>query len=96
MAPTAVAADMLTIDLADFMVELKEGTVQHVGASNTAAEAKLYDVTGVEVREFGDERVKVAFEDGEGNAVEVALFPDEAAEVRRGLDLLTEAEQTDE
>ena len=62
--------------------------IKHVGASNKAATAKLYGVEAVEVREFGDERVKLTFEDEEGNEVEVALFPEEAREVARGLDLI--------
>jgi hypothetical protein len=77
---------MFTLDMDSFTFELKEGTVKHVGASNAAATAKLYDVTDVESREFGDERVKLAFGDGEGNEVEVALFPEEAAELRAGLE----------
>lgn len=77
---------MLTLDLGDLMVELKEGTVKHVGASNAGATAKLYDVEGVDVRGFGDERVKLAFDDGEGNEVEVALFSDEVEAVATGLE----------
>jgi hypothetical protein len=79
---------MFTLDMDSFTFELKEGTVKHVGASNAAATAKLYDVTDVESREFGDERVKLVFEDGEGNEVEVALFPAEAVELRAGLENL--------
>lgn len=81
---------MLTLDLDDLMVELKEGTVKHVGAPNTAATAKLYDVEGVDVRAFGDERVKLAFDDGEGNEVEVALFPAEVDALSTGLATLRE------
>jgi len=81
---------MLNLDLDRFMFELKEGAVKHVGPSNRAATAKLYDVEGVEVREFGDKRVKLAFEDEDGNEVEVALFPEEAREVARGIELLEE------
>ena len=77
---------MLTLDLDGLMIELKEGTVKHVGASNASAEAKLYDVEGVDVRTFGDERVKIAVDDGEGNEVEVALFPDEAEALLAGLE----------
>lgn len=84
---------MFTLDMDSFTFELKEGTVKHVGASNAAATAKLYDVTDVESREFGDERVKLAFGDGEGNEVEVALFPAEAAELRAGLENLVEARE---
>ena len=73
---------MFTLETESFAFELKEGTVKHVGASTAAATAKLYEVTAAESRAFGDERVKLAFEDGEGNEVEVALFPEEAAELR--------------
>jgi len=81
---------MFTLDMDSFMFELKEGTVKHVGASNAAATAKLYDVTEVQSRAFGDERLKLAFEDGEGNEVEVALFPEEAAALRARLEELSE------
>jgi hypothetical protein len=79
---------MLTLDLERFMFELKDGALKHVGASNKTATAKLYDVEGVEVREFGDERVKLSFVDEDGNEVEVALDPTEASEVARGIELL--------
>jgi len=81
---------MLTLDLESFMFELKEGALKHVGPSDKSATAKLYDIEGVETREFGDERVKLAFEDDEGNEVEVALFPEQAREVARGIELLEE------
>lgn len=81
---------MFTLDLDRFMFELKEGTLKHVGGSNKAATAKLYDVEGVQAREFGDERVKLAFEDDGGNEVEVALFPEEARELARSLESLEE------
>ena len=79
---------MLSLDLERFMFELKEGAIKHVGASNKTATAKLYDVEGIDVREFGDERVKLGFEDEDGNEVEVALFPDQAREVARGIEVL--------
>jgi hypothetical protein len=81
---------MLTFDFKQFMFELKEGAIKHVGASNNAATVKLYDIDSIEVREFGDERVKVAFEDAEDNEVEVALDPPEAREVARGIEMLEE------
>ena len=81
---------MFTLNMDSFMFELKDGTVKHVGASNAAATAKLYDVTEVESRAFGDDRVKVAFADDEGNEVEVALFAEEAAQLRAELDSLAE------
>jgi len=81
---------MLTLDLERFMFELDEGAVKHVGPSNQSATAKLYDVEGLEVREFGDKRVKLAFEDADGNEVEIALFPEDASEVARGIEMLEE------
>jgi hypothetical protein len=79
---------MLTIDLDDFTFELKDGTLEHVGASNRAATVKLYDVEGVDVREFGDQRVKIACEDESGNEIEVALTAEQARELVRGIELL--------
>ena len=81
---------MLSLDLDEFMFEVKEGAIKHVGPSNTEATAKLYDVEGVEVREFGDKRVKLAFEDEDGNEVEVALFPAEARAVASEIELLAD------
>ncbi len=69
---------MITIDLDNFMFELKDGSLKHVGTSNNTATTKLYDVASLEVREFGDERVKIVCEDDSGNTVEIALFPEEA------------------
>jgi hypothetical protein len=79
---------MLTVDFDSLMIELKEGVVKNVGPANTDATVKLYDVEEVEAREFGDERVKLAFADGEGNEVEVALFPEQASAIRAGLEEL--------
>ena len=81
---------MLSLQLEEFMVELKDGSIKNVGPTNKSATAKLYDVEGVDVREFGDERVKLAFEDEEGNEIEIALFPDEAQEIARGIEMLEE------
>jgi hypothetical protein len=81
---------MLTVDLDDFMFELKDGSLKHVGAPNRTATVKLYDIEAVESREFGDERVKLTFESDDGNEVQVALFPEEAEELARGLDMLRE------
>jgi hypothetical protein len=79
---------MLTIDLDDFTFELKDGTLEHVGASNRAATVKLYDIEGVDVREFGDQRIKIACEDESGNEIEVALTAEQARELVRGIELL--------
>lgn len=78
-------AGVFTIDIDRFMVEIDEGAFKNVGPATKAATAKLFGVEQAEAREFGDKRVKLAFEDGEGNEVEVALFPEEARQVREDL-----------
>ena len=79
---------MLTLQLSDFMLELDEGAIKNVGASNKRASAKLFDVSGVEAREFGDKRVKLVFEDDDGNELQAALFPEEARSLRADLETL--------
>ncbi|MFB6166520.1 MAG: hypothetical protein ABEJ31_15280 [Haloarculaceae archaeon] len=79
---------MLSLELAEFMMELKDGSIKNVGPTNKSATAKVFAVESVDVREFGDKRLKLAFADDEGNEVEVALFPEAAQEVRRGIELL--------
>lgn len=79
---------MITVDLDDFMFELKDGALKHVGASNRTATAKLYDVEDLDVREFGDERIKIACEDDTGNEVEVALPPDLARSLAAEIETL--------
>lgn len=68
---------MLTLDIEEFLIELQEGSVKNVGPPTKAATAKLFDVETATAREFGDKRVKLVFEDGEGNELQVALFPDQ-------------------
>nr|WP_208288863.1 hypothetical protein [Halobacterium sp. R2-5] len=63
------------------MVELTDGAIQNVGPSNKTAEAKLFDVESAEAREFGDKRVKLVFEDDDGNEVQVALFPEDVRDI---------------
>ena len=70
------------------MVELKDGALKNVGPANKSAEAKLFDVTDAEAREFGDKRVKCVFADEDGNEVQVALFPEEAREIARDIEEL--------
>jgi type II secretory pathway component PulM len=79
---------MLSLQLSEFVVELKEGSIKNVGPPNKTATAKLYDVVDAEAREFGDERVKIAVEDEEGNVVQVALDPEAASQVARDIEAL--------
>jgi hypothetical protein len=81
---------VLSVQLDGFMIELKEGSIKNVGAPNKSGTAKLYDVEHAEARAFGDERVKLAFADDEGNEVEVALEPTEARSIAREMESLEE------
>lgn len=88
---------MFTLDIDRFMFELKDGVFKHVGSSNKSATAKLYDVESVEIREFGDERIKLTCEDDGENEIEVALGPEMARQVAADIDHLeTESEIFDE
>ncbi|EMA53300.1 MULTISPECIES: hypothetical protein [Halococcus] len=79
---------MLNLNIDEFMLELKDGALKNVGPANKSAEAKLFDVASAEARAFGDKRVKLVFEDDEGNEVQVALFPDDASQVARDIEAL--------
>ncbi|QIO23173.1 hypothetical protein [Haloarcula sp. JP-L23] len=79
---------MLSLDIEQFMLELKDGAFKNVGPSNKQATIKMYDIEGVDVREYGDKRVKLAFEDEQGSEIEIALFPEQARAVAEGLELL--------
>ena len=68
---------MLALTLEEFMVELNEGSIKNVGPTNKSATVKLFDVATAEAREFGDKRVKLVFEDDEGNEIQVSLFPED-------------------
>ena len=72
---------MLTVAIEDFHVELKEGALKNVGPSTKSASVKLFDVESAEAREFGDKRVKLVFEDDDGNEVQIALFPEDVRAV---------------
>ncbi|WP_267639889.1 hypothetical protein [Haloarchaeobius amylolyticus] len=81
---------MLTLQLSDFMVELKDGSIKNVGPANKSGSAKLFDVETAEAREFGDKRVKLVFEDDEGNEVQVALFPEQVRSLTKDVEELEE------
>jgi len=81
---------MFTLDIDSFMLELKDGAFKNVGASNKEATAKLYDVEAIDVTEYGNDRVKLSFEDEDGSEVEVAVSATQAGEVAQGIELLEE------
>lgn len=85
MIPPPVADGMLTVDFDDLALELDDGTVKHVGTPTTAA-VKLYHVEAASARAFGDRQVKLAFEDGEGNEVEIALDSGDVAALAEDLE----------
>lgn len=68
---------MLNLNLSDFMVEFKDGSIKNVGPTTKEVTAKLFDVESVEAREFGDSQVKIVADDGEGNEIQMALFPEQ-------------------
>jgi hypothetical protein len=70
---------MLALSIDAFDVEFKEGSIKNVGPTNKRVTAKLFDVTESTARPYGDDRVKLVFEDGEGDEVQVALSEDDAA-----------------
>ena len=82
---------MLSLELSDFMIQLKEGSIANVGAPTKAATAKLFDVESASARAFGDNRIKLAFEDAEGNEVEIAVFPDKVESIESDLAEIREA-----
>jgi len=79
---------MLALTLEDFMVELNEGSIKNVGPTNKSATVKLFDVESAEAREFGDKRVKLVFEDDDGNEVQVSLFPEDVRKLVRDVESL--------
>lgn len=76
---------MLTLSIEDLMLELEDGAVKHVGPKTTDATVKLYHVESAEARAFGDQQCKLAFADGDGNEVEVALDTDAAVDLATAL-----------
>lgn len=81
---------MLNLNLDDFMVEFKDGSIKNVGPTNKAATAKLFDVESATAREFGDSQVKIVAEDAEGNEVQVALFPEQAREILEDIESMAD------
>lgn len=79
---------MLTLELESFLIEIDEGSIKNVGATDKSASVKLFGVETAEAREFGDRRVKLVFEDDDGNEVQVALFPDDVRKIARDIEAL--------
>jgi hypothetical protein len=81
---------VLNLNVRDLLVEFKEGSIKNVGPTNKSAEAKLFDVTEAEIQAFGDRRVKVVARDESGNEVQVALFPEQVADLEADIESLRE------
>ncbi|MDG5818697.1 hypothetical protein [Natronococcus sp. A-GB7] len=79
---------MLSLSLEEFMIELNEGSIKNVGPTNKSATVKLFDVEAAEAREFGDKRVKLVFEDEDGNEVQVSLFPEDVRKIVKDVEAL--------
>jgi len=79
---------VLNLNIRDLLVEFKDGSIENVGPTNKSAEAKLFDVTEAEVQAFGDRRVKVVARDESGNEVQIALFPEQVADLEADVESL--------
>ena len=79
---------MLNLNVEEFTVEFKNGSIKNVGPPTKSASAKLFDVESAEARAFGDSQVKLVAADEEGNEVQVALFPEQAAAVAEDIESL--------
>jgi hypothetical protein len=79
---------MLSLSLEEFMIELNEGSIKNVGPTNKSATVKLFDVEEAGAREFGDKRVKLVFEDEDGNEVQVSLFPEDVRKIVKDVEAL--------
>ncbi len=70
---------MLALDIENFLVEIDDGSVKNIGPQTKAATAKLFHPETVEARAFGDSQVKFVAEDADGNEVQIAVSPEQAA-----------------
>lgn len=86
---------MLSLELEDFMVQLKDGTINNIGGPTKRAAVKLFDVERAEARPFGDNRVKIVCEDAEGNDVQIALFPEEVDSLEADLATIRDSGSVD-
>jgi hypothetical protein len=84
---------MLNLNLDQFMIELKDGSIKNVGATNKAASAKLFDAESVEARAFGDSQLKITATDASGNEVQIALFPEQAETIAEDIESIREESQ---
>jgi hypothetical protein len=72
---------VLNLNLDSFLIELRDGSIENVGAPNKTASAKLFDVETAEARAFGDSQLKLVATDASGNELQIALFPEQAEAV---------------
>ncbi|MFW5938298.1 MAG: hypothetical protein ACOCSN_05070 [Halanaeroarchaeum sp.] len=79
---------MLTLEISDFNVQIDDGAIKNVGAIPKSASVTQYGIESAAVREYGDDRVKLAFTDDDGNTVEVALFPEDVLDLAADVEAL--------
>lgn len=70
---------MLALDIENFLVEIDDGSVKNVGPQTKSATAKLFHPETVDARAFGDSQVKLTATDDDGNEVQIAVSPAQAA-----------------
>ncbi len=81
---------MLALDIENFLIEIQDGSVKNVGPPTKSVSAKLYHPETAEARAFGDSQVKITATDADGNELQIALSPEQAARVSDQLNELRE------
>ena len=66
------------LEIDEFMMQIKDGSLHNVGPPTKTGTVKLFDVEELEARAFGDNRIKIECTDESGNAVQIALSPHHA------------------
>lgn len=86
---------MLTLEIDDFHVQLKEGTIHNVGGPTKVGTVKAFDITDAGAREFGDDRLKLEFSDADGNSITISVFPEQLNELLNELTATKHSERLD-
>lgn len=86
---------MLALEITDFMLQIKDGSINNIGGPTKAAIIKLFDVESSEARAFGDNRVKIICDDAMGNEIQLALFPEQIADLEADIAAIRESGDVD-
>lgn len=81
------------LDIEDFMLQIKDGSLHNVGPPTKTGTAKLFDVVDSEARPFGDNRIKIECADETGNTVQISLFPEHAEKLVNDINAIRQSEE---